>query len=167
MSNGESRTVVLSLDALPLFGQQLAQALLHAALPSLWVSLEGPLGAGKTTLMRALLSALGVTDSIKSPTYTLVETYHRESQLIQHWDWYRLQDASELEVLGFEESLVQSWTFVEWASRFESLSERSDLWVEWVRVGEPRHVRLRASSTVGEAVIHHLQWSEHAGDERG
>jgi len=83
----------------------LASALTASGQAQMWISLEGPLGAGKTTFMRALLVALGVSDRIKSPTYTLVETYQVDHQAVQHWDWYRLHDPTELEVLGFEEGV--------------------------------------------------------------
>jgi len=96
-------------------------------LKHLWVNLEGDLGAGKTTLMQQLIGALGVPGRIKSPTYPLVETYTLPWTELHHMDWYRLQDVRELDALGVREWLGHAWVFVEWASRFPSVSQHADL----------------------------------------
>lgn len=82
---------------------------------SLMVHLKGELGAGKTTFVRGLLTQLGVSAAVKSPTYTLVETYSTNIGRIAHYDLYRVADPGELEFIGFRESISESTvTLIEW-----------------------------------------------------
>ncbi|MGP4713080.1 MULTISPECIES: tRNA (adenosine(37)-N6)-threonylcarbamoyltransferase complex ATPase subunit type 1 TsaE [unclassified Psychrobacter] len=106
--------------------QRLAEQL--ATLPltgSVWLS--GDLGAGKTTLTRYWLQALGHDGAVKSPTYTLVEPYQIEQadgfiHPVYHADLYRLQDPEELSFIGFDEYLDEpnALVIIEWASRADS-----------------------------------------------
>ena len=86
-------------DATEALGQALARTRPAVAV----VHLRGDLGAGKSTLARALLRALGVAGAIRSPTYTLVERYPVEGGEAWHLDLYRIGDAGELEFLGLDE----------------------------------------------------------------
>lgn len=82
------------------------------------VALRGDLGAGKTTLVRSVLRALGVSGRIKSPTYPLLETYNVSSLYFYHFDFYRIKDPSELEDAGFREYFSgPGLCFVEWPER--------------------------------------------------
>lgn len=100
------------------------------------ITLSGEIGAGKTTLMRALLRALGVQGPIKSPTYSLVETYDLppnpalSESLVQvhHFDLYRMTDESELEFLGFRDYFLSNTICcIEWPERIRLPAEHIDL----------------------------------------
>ncbi len=105
-------------------------ARLHAALPADpagWtVLLEGELGAGKSTLARALIRAFGHTGAVPSPTYTLVEPYKLDCGNIYHVDLYRVVSEEELRYLGWNE-LDDGLRLVEWPDRAPELAARADL----------------------------------------
>lgn len=116
--------------------QQLAQTLADKNITgSVWLS--GDLGAGKTTLTRYWLQALGHTGSVKSPTFTLVEPYqilqtNGEIKPVYHADLYRLNDPEELEFIGFYEYQDEpnSLVIIEWASRAESYLAKPNLLID-------------------------------------
>lgn len=89
----------------------LAQAFAQRNLPL--ILLEGDLGAGKTTFARFYAEALGITDAITSPTFSIVKEYHEPVWFV-HMDLYRLEDPEELEQIGFEEYLDADHVLIEW-----------------------------------------------------
>src|SRR2546421_1222086 len=96
----------------------LGEALAAGAAPGLVLHLRGDLGAGKTTVVRGLLRALGHTGRVKSPTYTLVEPYELSSLHFYHFDFYRLKDRSEWSQAGFREYFnAHAMCVVEWPER--------------------------------------------------
>ena len=113
------------------------------------VSLHGDLGAGKSTLARALLRALGVVGTIRSPTYTLVEQYPLpQGGLALHLDLYRVGDAGELEFLGLDPADARLW-LVEWPERGAGALPAADLNLFLSLDGEGRRCTLRPLSAVG------------------
>ena len=142
-SEEDTRRLAVQLAALPLSG-------------SVW--LAGDLGAGKTTLTRYWLQALGHTGSVKSPTYTLVEPYNIEQgdgsiKPVYHADLYRLQDPEELSFIGFDEYLDEpnALVIIEWASRADSYLPPPTLFIDMTQADrddndkEARQVELRLS----------------------
>jgi len=137
--------------------QSLAEQL--ATLPltgSVW--LAGDLGAGKTTLTRYWLQALGHTGAVKSPTYTLVEPYsiqRKDGSIkpVYHADLYRLQDPEELSFIGFDEYLDEpnALVIIEWASRADGYLPPPTLFIDMTQSvsddndTEARQVQLRLS----------------------
>ena len=97
------------------------------------ITLNGNLGAGKTVMVKGAAAALGVKDPVRSPTFTLMLIY--EGRLpVYHFDFYRLEDESELENLGLEEYLEgQGVAFIEWGLRFPPVlpPSRLDINIEY------------------------------------
>ena len=81
------------------------------------VALWGDLGAGKTTLARAILHGLGVAEDVPSPTFTIVQRYDTPGLVVNHYDLYRLKSAREMAELGFDEALEDGAVLVEWPER--------------------------------------------------
>jgi tRNA threonylcarbamoyladenosine biosynthesis protein TsaE len=81
------------------------------------VLISGELGAGKTTLVRGILRALGVANHVPSPTFTLVQAYETQSFPVAHYDLYRIQSEREIIELGLEEALDTGAAIVEWPER--------------------------------------------------
>ena len=142
-SEEDTRRLAVQLAALPLSG-------------SVW--LAGDLGAGKTTLTRYWLQALGHRGAVKSPTYTLVEPYSIQQgdgsiKPVYHADLYRLQDPEELSFIGFDEYLDEpnALVIIEWASRADSYLPPPTLFIDMTQADrddndkEARQVELRLS----------------------
>ena len=139
-------------DATERFGAQLAKTLP----PNAVVHLHGDLGAGKSTLARAMLRALGVTSTIRSPTYTLVERYPVPGGEAWHLDLYRIGSASELDFLGLDGDEASLW-LVEWPERGAGALPPADLRVWLQQQGPGRRAELEAGSAAGQAWLAAVQ----------
>jgi tRNA threonylcarbamoyladenosine biosynthesis protein TsaE len=116
----------------------------------LLVTLAGELGAGKTTLARALLRALGVTAAIRSPTYTLVEPYEVGGRKLLHFDLYRLAGADDLEALGYRDLRHDAWvSLVEWPERCGRAVGTADLACEIDYFDSGRRIKIVPGSPAG------------------
>ncbi len=121
------------------------------------ITLRGELGSGKTTLVRGALEAEGISNGVRSPTYTLVEYYPLQRLAVAHFDLYRLADAEELEYLGYRDYLnPATLCFIEWPQRAGDYLQAIDLEVEIEYDPDGRRVRLAAKSEWGRGLISHL-----------
>lgn len=110
------------------------------------VGLAGPLGAGKTTLIRLLIEALGVAEEVPSPTFNLVLTYATPAGEVWHFDLFRLTAPEEAVELGIDEAFAEAITLVEWPERLGSLipPDHLELRLEPLDGGERRRLLWRA-----------------------
>jgi len=138
-------------------GQALAQALPDAAGGAV-MYLQGELGAGKTTCVRSLLRTLGVEGLVRSPTYTLVETYDLPSLVCVHVDLYRLQSLTEVDELGLRDLVGPGCLLlVEWPERGGGHLPPADVDLTLLYSGEGRQAQLRARTLAGS------EWLENLG----
>lgn len=128
--------------------QRLGQALAATRPAQAMVHLQGDLGAGKSTLARALLRALGVAGTIRSPTYTLVERYPIDGGEAWHLDLYRIGDPGELDFLGLDDGAARLW-LVEWPERGRGTLPPVDLTVALAVDGNGREAVLQPASAAG------------------
>ncbi|SOE51156.1 TsaE protein, required for threonylcarbamoyladenosine t(6)A37 formation in tRNA [Orrella dioscoreae] len=116
------------------------------------IHLRGDLGAGKTTLVRALLRAAGITGRIKSPSYALLESYKISNLYFYHLDFYRFSDPREWLDAGLRDIVRHdALVLIEWPERAQGLLPPPDLDVELVYAGEGRRAQLTAFSARGQA----------------
>jgi len=134
---------VPTLDALPAAAWQVQAALANSGCAV--VAFEGEMGAGKTTLIRALATTLGVADDVSSPTFALVNEYRDgRDQPVYHFDFYRIDSVEEAERMGAAEYLDSGYLcLVEWPARVAALLPAPRLEVRLTVMGdEAREIHL-------------------------
>jgi tRNA threonylcarbamoyladenosine biosynthesis protein TsaE len=138
--------------------QAIAKLLAKGVDGGLVIYLHGDLGAGKTTFARAFLQALGVGERVKSPTYSLVESYELPGQVAWHLDLYRIADPGELEWLGLDAlSDDASLVLVEWPERGRGALPAADVHLRLAHDGNGRRLQLESATGRGERFLQDIK----------
>lgn len=150
-----------------LFAQKIAQVIqqLFSANVGLVVYLQGDLGAGKSFFSRAFIQYFLPLQKVKSPTYTVVESYQAPLVTIHHFDLYRLSDPEELEYLAIRDLLIEPFiALVEWPQKGEGVLPSADVLIEFQHVDaisvsdyDKRLVSLSAGSIGGGEMLKAIQ----------
>jgi len=132
----------------------LASSLAHCLISPSILTFSGDLGAGKTALIRGMLRALGVTSTIKSPTFSVVESYSLPHYAVHHFDLYRLGDETELEAVGVRDYFSSDAVCcVEWPERAPYLLVHVDVSFVFEFNHEGRTLIATASSDKGTSLL--------------
>lgn len=125
--------------------------------PGMVIYLRGDLGAGKTTLVRALLDALGYQGRVKSPTYTLLEQYEVAGLSLRHFDLYRFRDEAEWESAGFDDEFDGlNICLLEWPEQAAGLVPQADVEILFEFLPEGRNISLHANTDTGKKCLNSL-----------
>lgn len=122
------------------------------------IYLRGGLGAGKTTLVRALLLALGHAGRVKSPTFTLLEQYEAGGLHLRHFDLYRFRDESEWEATGFRDEFDgRNVCLVEWPEKAQGLVPQADMEIGFEILPAGRKLTVCAITATARECLKSLQ----------
>lgn len=152
--------MTLAIDCADLAATEaFASRVAHALQPPLVIGLIGDLGAGKTAFARALIQTLAPGARVKSPTYTLIESYELAGLQVHHLDLYRLRHPDELVELGLEELLVDDAVMlIEWPDKGGEHTPPLDLELQIGRLDETRRrIELRPRTASGAALFARLR----------
>jgi len=138
--------------------QALGEKLAKLCLPPLIIYLSGELGSGKTTFARGFIRSFGYTGSVKSPTFSLVETYTFGQVTLHHFDLYRLKDPFELEYLDMRDLSTEEEAIclIEWPQRGGEGVPKADLVFVFEYQNDYRDVEYHVKSTKGQSIIDQL-----------
>jgi tRNA threonylcarbamoyladenosine biosynthesis protein TsaE len=132
----------------------LGAALAPCLEPGLTIYLRGELGAGKTTLVRGMLRALGHAGPVRSPTYALVEVYEFSRLHLHHFDFYRFKDPREWIDAGFRESFNRrNITVIEWPEKAGPWLPSADVDIAFEFMEQGRQARLASNSLAGQKCL--------------
>ncbi len=122
------------------------------------IYLRGDLGAGKTTLVRALIQTLGHAGRVKSPTYTLLEPYEASGLHLRHFDLYRFRDEAEWEAAGFRDEFDgRNICLVEWPEKASHLVPQADVEIAFEILPVGRKLTVHANTDVGRTCLDSLR----------
>lgn len=122
MNNIITHIAINSIDELP----EKVKELEHAFNKCKVVAFFAPMGAGKTTIIKALCKQMGVTDNISSPTFSIINEYHTPTSKIYHFDFYRIKSINEAYDMGYEDYFYSNhYCFIEWPEKIEELLPQS------------------------------------------
>jgi tRNA threonylcarbamoyladenosine biosynthesis protein TsaE len=125
--------------------------------PPLILTFSGDLGAGKTTIIRAMLRHLGIQSAIKSPTFSLVESYLCQNVPVHHFDLYRIHHEDELEYLGFRDYFTkESICCIEWAENAGRALPKADIRFKLSIKGAGREMQMMTFSDAGKRILARL-----------
>lgn len=146
-------------ESMERLGAAVAGAVLAGRFQHIVITLQGPLGAGKTTFVRGFLRACGISGPIKSPTYTLVEPYQAGGRQFYHFDLYRLEDPEALEMLGFRDYLTgDSICLIEWPEQAGGALPPAAIEVRLAFAGDGRRAVLDTATTEGDNLLNLLDF---------
>lgn len=139
-------------------GAAIARALAALDESRFFLALQGDLGAGKTTFARGFLAALGAAGPVRSPTYTLVESYPLTGRTVHHLDWYRLTGDEDLDSLGFRDLVGPGqWVLAEWPERAPVAAGEADATLALAPADGGRRLLLSAHSAAGTRLLARLR----------
>lgn len=152
---GTEQPIILPIadeTAMLALGEKIAK-LLH---PGLIIFLSGDLGAGKTTLTRGMLRAMGYQGKVKSPTYNLVEIYKFSRLYLYHFDFYRFDDPMEWEEAGFRDYFnADTICLIEWPEKADNLLPDADIKISF-RITQPsREISIQPGTEKGKQCLIH------------
>jgi tRNA threonylcarbamoyladenosine biosynthesis protein TsaE len=135
----EKQINISSSEQMIQFGQNLSKQLKGGDI----IYLNGDLGAGKTTLTKGIIKGLGYDGNIKSPTFTLVESYSPSEVDIHHFDLYRIADPEELEWMGIRDYFNEnSIVLIEWPEKGEGFLPEANIEINISYLEEGRHIEI-------------------------
>jgi tRNA threonylcarbamoyladenosine biosynthesis protein TsaE len=136
----------------------IGRAISATLVPPLTILLYGDLGAGKTSLVRGILRGCGYHGRVKSPSYTIVESYRLAHLTVHHFDFYRIQSIAELAYLGLEEYWQDQAVFcVEWPAQALRLLPPADLTCNFTITKLTRDIDIIATTTKGDKILTQLR----------
>ena len=141
--------------------RELGRVLGEACSGSLCVALRGPLGAGKTVLVKGLAEGLGMTDIVTSPTFTFVNEYGAGERRLTHADLYRIESEDDLESIGWSDVVLEADVLaVEWAEHADGQLPTRRIDVELaLGSGDERQVEVRAHGAEARATLARMKLS--------
>ncbi|AXN02233.1 N6-L-threonylcarbamoyladenine synthase, TsaE subunit [Candidatus Purcelliella pentastirinorum] len=121
------------------------------------IYLNGEIGAGKTTLIRAFIKQMGYNKIIKSPTYTIIEKYNIKNIILLHIDLYRINNIHELEILGLNEYIEKSSIcLIEWPKNGIKYIKKPDINIDLSYIDNYRKAKIKYKSLIGKKIINKL-----------